>query len=56
VRIHFKNSPKNREWHSWYAWHPVPILDGNYDICGWSWLETVGRKFGTLAYLYRWVD
>lgn len=26
-------------WHRWFAWHPVPLIDG-----GWAWLRVVERR------------
>jgi hypothetical protein len=37
-----------REWHSWFAWHPVNVAPG---VC--VWLEVVNRK--RISY-ESWVD
>lgn len=31
---------KETEWHSWFAWHPVDVLEG-----GVIWLERVDRRW-----------
>lgn len=28
-----------KEWHRWFAWHPVELQDYH-----WTWLEVVERK------------
>jgi hypothetical protein len=30
---------KSKEWHNWFAWHPVKAEDH------WYWFETIERKW-----------
>lgn len=36
--MRWKPAPLNRDWHPWFAWHPVKL--GSTTV----WLETVERK------------
>lgn len=35
---YFEKLDKKKQWHKWFAWHPVVV---NRE---WVWLETISRK------------
>lgn len=35
------------DWHDWFAWHPVKVMEDKR--LRWIWLETVSRR-GELVY------
>jgi hypothetical protein len=35
------------EWHRWFAWYPVPVIDGKRR---YAWFQSVERKWGTSRY------
>ncbi len=46
-------SPTFKQWHEWFAWHPVKMIYvSNYDdgfaksvhTCRWVWLEKILRR------------
>jgi hypothetical protein len=39
MRFAVRSKPERTEWHSWFAWHPVRTLGGDY-----VWLERVLRR------------
>lgn len=51
-----KKVEKNREWHDWFAWYPVTIMD-NGDAKK-VWLQTIERRWelipGVLGYYSRY--
>lgn len=36
---HRRREANLEEWHTWFAWYPVDVLNHNY-----RWLEKVGRR------------
>ncbi len=42
MRIIFRG--KNREWHSWFAWHPVFVING-FMFDSMAWWRRVERRW-----------
>jgi hypothetical protein len=38
----WRDDPLLREWHTWYAWYPVSVGEGDS-----RWLEHVERRYGS---------
>jgi len=47
MRIRIEKPPEYKyNWHSWFAWYPVPVYVGDEEFYGtWVWLEKVERVY-----------
>ena len=50
---------RQKQWHKWFAWHPVEVISDDNKYKTWYWLTFIQRRippewfWGTLDYEYK---